>query len=295
MVILITGGTGLIGRAVVRALAERGDQPVVVSRRGGPDVVEWSGVDAAVDRSDAIVHLAGEPVADRRWTPERLEQIRASRVETTSAIARAVEKAARRPRVVVSASAIGYYGMFGGDAPVVDEGAVAGSDPLARVCVDWERAAAPIVAAGVRVVHPRFGVVLAAGGGAIAKMAPAFRWFVGGPLGSGEQWVSWVHERDAVRAVLFAIDRDTLAGPVNVAAPRPVTMNELARALARALHRPSLFRVPGLALRAAVGEGVASVLLTGQRAAPAKLLAAGFEFEVGDIDEAMRRVAADLR
>jgi uncharacterized protein len=295
MVILITGGTGLIGRGLVRALDERGDETIVVSRRRGRGVIEWSGVGAAVERADAIVHLAGEPIADARWTPKRFERIRASRVDTTGSIARAVADARRRPRVVVSASAVGVYGMFGPEAPPVAEDAPPGRDPLALVCVDWERAADPIRAAGVRVVHPRFGVVLAAGGGAVAKMAPAFRWFVGGPVGSGAQWVSWIHERDAVRALLHAIDGDALSGAVNVVAPRPVTMNDFARALARALHRPSALRVPALALRALLGEGVASVLLTGQRALPTKLLAAGFSFEVPDIDEAMRRVAADLR
>jgi uncharacterized protein (TIGR01777 family) len=292
--ILLTGATGLIGRSLTKELKARGDEVVAVSRRPERGAIEWSNVPSAVRRADVVIHLAGEPIVSGRWTAERLERIRSSRVDTTSAIASAIAHAPRRPRVFVCASAVGFYGMFGADAPTVTEDTGPGDDLLAKLCVDWERAAEPAVHAGVRVVHSRFGVVLGASGGAIAQMAPAFRWFVGGAVGSGEQWVSWVHERDVVRALLFAVD-GTLAGPMNVTAPEPVTMNGFAAALARALDRPSAFRVPAFALRAAFGEEMANVLLTGQRAVPRKLQGAGFTFEVSAIDEAMRRVAADLR
>jgi uncharacterized protein (TIGR01777 family) len=292
--ILLTGATGLIGRSLVKALRARNEEVVAVSRRPERGAIEWSNVPGAVKRADVVIHLAGEPIASGRWTADRLQRIRSSRVDTASAIASAIAQAPRRPRVFVSASATGFYGMFGADAPTVDEDAAPGEDLLAKLCVDWERAADPAVQAGVRVVHARFGVVLGASGGAIAQMAPAFRFFLGGPVGNGEQWVSWVHERDAVRALLFAVD-GALAGPMNVTAPEPVTMNAFASALARALRRPAAFRVPAFALRAAFGEGMANVLLTGQRVVPRKLQGAGFTFEVPAIDEAMRRVAADLR
>ncbi len=291
--ILVSGATGLIGRSLVKELAARGDEVVAISRRPGNGAIAWSDVGGAIERADAVVHLAGEPITSGRWTADRLARIRSSRVDTTGAIASAIVKAARRPRVFVSASAVGIYGMFGADAPTVTEDSPPGDDLLAKLCVDWERAADPAAQAGVRVVHPRFGVVLGASGGAIPQMAPAFRWFVGGPVGSGDQWVSWVHERDAARALVLAMDGD-LAGPMNVVSPEAVTMNVFAAALARALHRPAMFRVPAFAVRAAFGTGVANVLLTGQRAAPRRLQGAGFSFEAPAIDEAMRRVAADL-
>lgn len=285
MRILLTGGTGFIGANLARALQDRGDEVVLVSR-GGP--VRWDAVEIEVARADAVVHLAGEPVAGGRWTPERLERIRASRVETTGRIARAVAQAERRPRVLVSASAVGIDGMRRDDV-VCDEGSPAGEDVLARVCVAWEQAADAAREAGVRVVHPRIGIVLGRGG-ALAKMAGPFRWFVGGPIGDGTQWMSWIHVGDVVRALLRLID-DDLAGPVNLVAPAPVTMNEMSRALGRALGRPSALRVPAAALRLALGEGLAQVLLTGQRVAPRRLEQVGFAFDFPAIEEALR----DLR
>ncbi|MBV9946317.1 MAG: TIGR01777 family oxidoreductase [Myxococcales bacterium] len=285
MRILLTGGTGFIGAALARVLAERGHQVARVSRdrRAG---LTWDAIDGEVGRAEAIVHLAGEPIAGARFTATHLERVRESRVETTERIARAIERAAARPRVFVSASAAGYYGMRRDDA-VLDEAAPPGDDPVAQICVAWEQAADPARAAGVRVVHPRFGTVLGRGGGALAKLEPAFRWFVGGPLGDGRQWVSWIHLADAVRAVLFAIDRESVSGPMNVVAPEPVRMNDLAAALGRAMRRPSRLRAPALALRVALGEGFARLLLTGQRATPARLLAEGFDFRFARLDLAL--------
>jgi uncharacterized protein (TIGR01777 family) len=289
--VLVTGGTGFIGRAFVGALRERGDDAIVVSRRAaaGSGVVSWDAVEREAERADAVVHLAGEPIADARWTPARLQLLRDSRVRTTERIARAVAASPRKPRVLVSGSAVGIYGMREDDREL-DETAAAGDDVLARMAVDWEGAADPARAAGVRVVHPRTGVVLGRGGGALARMATPFRWFVGGPIGSGRQWVSWIHLRDTVRALIFALDNESLAGAVNVVAPHPVTMNDLARAIARALARPSVMRVPSFALRAALGEGVARLLLTGQNVVPRRLLDAGFAFEFPDVE----RACADL-
>jgi uncharacterized protein len=285
MRVLVTGGTGFIGRALVHALAARGDDTVVVSRRPDGPSVGWDTIEREVERADAIVHLAGEPVAAGRWTQAHLERIRESRVHSTERISQAIERASRKPRVFVSGSAVGIYGMRDDDREL-DERAPPADDVLARMTVAWEDAASPAHRAGVRVVHPRIGIVLGRGGGALAKMATPFRWFVGGPIGSGRQWVSWIHLHDAVRALLFAVDGVALAGAFNVVAPEPVTMDTLAHAIGRALRRPSAMRVPSFALRLALGEGLARALLTGQRARPARLLESGFKFDFPRVDEA---------
>jgi uncharacterized protein (TIGR01777 family) len=282
MRILLTGGTGFIGTHLARALQARGDEVVIVSRKGP---VGWDAMEAEVATVDAVVHLAGEPIADARWTPERVERIRASRVDTTRRLALAIARAASRPRVFVSGSAVGIYGMRDDDV-VCLESTPPGDDVLARIVVEWEAAAAPAGDAGVRVVHPRIGVVLGPGG-ALARMVEPYRWFAGGPLGSGRQWVSWVHLHDVLSALVFVLDRD-VRGAVNVVAPEPVTMSDLSSAIGRALHRPSILRVPGFALKLALGSGVARLLLTGQRAAPAVLQASGFSFAFRRIDEALR-------
>jgi uncharacterized protein len=292
--ILLTGGTGFIGQALAMALEKRGDAVVVVSRRAPPiaiagGTVGWGALEEEVERADAVVHLAGEPVADGRWTAARLERIRRSRVDTTARLAGAFVAAVRKPRVFVSASAVGLYGMRRDDL-VCDEETPAGDDALARICLAWEGAAEPARAAGIRVVHPRIGVVLGHAG-ALARMVGPFRWYVGGPIGDGRQWTSWIHVADVVRALLFLVDRDDLAGPVNLVAPAPVTMNELARALGRALGRPAAFRVPAFALRVALGGGLADLLLTGQRVVPRRLAEAGFVFDFPALDGAL----ADLQ
>jgi hypothetical protein len=283
--ILLTGGTGFIGQALTAALQARGDTVVVVSRRGP---VTWDAIEEEVARADAIVHLAGEPIADARWTPARLELIRSSRVDTTRRLAKALA-ATPHARVFVSGSAVGIYGMRLDDV-VCDEATPAGTDALSRICVDWEAAADPAREAGVRVVHPRVGIVLGQGG-ALAKMRRPFELFTGGPLGSGKQWLSWIHVSDVVRALVFALDRESLSGPVNLVAPEPATMNDFAKALGKALGRPSVFRVPAIALRAMLGEGVAELLLTGQRVKPGRLLGEGFGFEFPRLGEALK----DLR
>jgi uncharacterized protein (TIGR01777 family) len=285
MQVLLTGGTGFLGGLLRKALEARGDDVRVVSRREAPGVVRWEEVDDAAAHADAVVHLAGEPIAAGRWTAERWERIRASRVDTTARIARAMAGSGRR-RVLVSASAVGIYGMRRDDV-VCDEATPPGEDAVARLCVGWEAAADPARGAGIRVVHPRFGIALGAGGGALAPMVKAFRWFVGGPVGGGTQWLSWVHAHDVVRALLLLLDREELAGPYNIVAPEPVTMNDLARAIGHALGRPSAMRVPGFAVRALFGEGLADALLTGQRVAPRRLVDAGFAFEFPRLDQAL--------
>ncbi len=252
----------------------------------------WSAREAwrsRVRACEAVVHLAGEGVADERWTQGRLDRLRASRVETTEALAEAIAGAYTKP-AWVSTSAVGVYGTRRDD-DVIDEQGAHGTDPLASICEAWEAATDPARRAGARVAIARLGIVLGKGGGALARMLPAFKAFTGGPLGDGLQWLSWIHLDDAVRGILFAIDHPEIDGPFNLTAPKPVTMNDFARALGHALHRPSVLRVPPFALRLALGAGLAEVLLTGQRAVPARLERAGFTFDYETIDAAMGAIA----
>jgi len=239
-----------------------------------------------LDGADAVVHLAGAGVMDERWTPERLALIRSSRTDSTALVADAIVRAKRPPPVLVSSSAVGIYGMRDDDV-VFDEDGAHGTDVLAQVCEAWEASAAPAREAGCRVAHPRIGIALGMDGGALAKMVPPYRAFVGGPVAPGTQYMSWVHWADVVRALLFAIDEGKLSGPYNVVAPEACTANELARAIGKVLHRPSSVRVPGVALKLMLGEA-AKVLQTGQRCVPKKLLELGFRFEHPDLEEALR-------
>lgn len=268
MRVLVTGGTGFVGAPLCRALQAAGHGVTVVSREPGrvpARAVGWPEVPAAMAETDAVVNLAGEPLAAGRWTAARKAAIRASRVEATRALVRAVAGSPAKPSVLVSASAVGWYGPRG-DEPL-DESAAPGTDFLARVCREWEAEAEAAAMHGVRVVRLRLGVVLAPGGGALARMVLPFRAGVGGRLGNGRQWISWIHRDDVVGLVLAALASDAWRGPVNATAPTPVTNRELTAALARVLHRPAVLPVPGLALRLAFGE-MATMLLTGQRVLP---------------------------
>lgn len=298
---VVTGGTGFIGVNLVRALEARGDDIVVLSREEGQTEgrvrrVRWDPNEAGawqgeIDGADVVAHLAGEPIAEGRWTDERLEKIRTSRTVPTRLVAEAVAKAVNKPRVMLSASAIGIYGMRKDDVKL-DEASPPSTDIIAKVCVEWEQAAAPATQAGVRVVHPRTGIVLGKERGALAKMLPAFKAFVGGPVGDGTQWMSFIHIADEVAALLFCADTKALSGPVNLTAPEPVTMNELAAAIAAALHRPNLFRVPKIAAELALGK-MADIVLTGQRALPKKLLEAGFAFQFPTVALALQDLLTD--
>ena len=284
MKVAISGGTGFVGTHLVPALLARGDEVTLLVRpqtnlsRVDPRVKRGT-IDVATLRGqEAIVNLAGAGVMDERWTPERLDVLRESRIATT----RNLVEHAKDARVFVSASAVGYYGMRTDDDEI-DESAPPGDDVLARICVDWENEARKSTA---RVAMARIGIVLGRGGGALARLVPMFRRFVGGPLGSGKQWWPWIHVDDVVGSILFAIDHDDFSGPFNATAPNPVTMNALAKTLGEVLHRPSFMRAPAPALRLALGDS-AEVLLTGQRALPKKLLAAGYEFKHADLREAI--------
>jgi uncharacterized protein (TIGR01777 family) len=232
------------------------------------------------------VHLAGENIASGRWTRARRARIEGSRIQGTQLLAETLAGLARRPRVFVSVSAVGFYGDTGGE--VVDESAQPGRGFLAGVCRAWEAAAAPARDAGIRVVHPRLGIVLSAAGGVLARLAPAFRAGLGGPVGSGAQQMSWISSDDVLDVLERCLADSALAGPVNAVAARPVTNAEFARALGRVLGRPAFLPLPSLVLRLALGEMAEELLLSGQGVRPSRLLDAGFEFRSPGLEAALR-------
>jgi uncharacterized protein (TIGR01777 family) len=277
MRVAVTGATGLIGTRLVATLEARGDEVTAISlRKGPPSPGDLAG-------RDAVVHLAGEPVA-QRWTKGARERIRSSRELGTRGLVEAIAAADVRPTVLVSASGVGYYGSRG-DEPL-DEDAAPGEDFLAQVCVAWEREANAAAAHGVRVVTVRTGVVLARSGGALAKMLPPFRLGIGGPVAGGRQYLPWIHIDDLVGIYVAPIDDDAWSGPVNAAAPEPVTNAAFSKALGRALHRPAIAPVPALAIRALYGD-MAEIVTEGQRALPRRALELGYTFTHPDLDEAL--------
>ena len=291
--IIVSGATGLIGTALVDRLRSRGHtvrRLLHSSRSVGPGDVVWDPsakalAPSALAGADAIVHLAGEPVA-HRWSEARKRAIHESRVRSTEQLAQAILALDVKPRVFLGGSAVGYYGDRG-DA-LIDETAGPGSGFLSRVCAAWEHATAPIGEAGVRVVLLRTGIVLSARGGALARLLPVFRLGLGGPLGSGRQWMSWIGLADHVAAMEHALDTETLHGPANLVAPNAVTNAEFATTLGRVLARPAMVPVPSFALELAYGEMARETLLAGQRVLPRALSAAGFEFAYPTLEGALR-------
>jgi uncharacterized protein len=300
--IVVSGGTGFIGRALVARLAARGIQVSVLSRssRLPPELAEVPGVravtwDAATEGdwvrslsgARAVVHLAGEQAVGKRYTETYKRRILESRVNTGELLVRALGRVDAPPGVLVSASGVDYYASDAeGIETPVDESAPAGTEFLSQVCVAWEQAVAGATALGARVACMRTAAVLGRGGGALATMAKPFKLFVGGSLGTGRQFFSWIHLEDAVRAYERVLDDASFSGPVNLAAPNAVRWDDLARALGRALHRPSIIPVPAFALKALFAEG-AGPILKGRRAVPAKLERAGFTFHYPTIEEAL--------
>jgi uncharacterized protein (TIGR01777 family) len=301
--ILVTGATGTIGRRVVAALLDRGDAVVALSRdpahsatgleARGVEVHRWADPTnappptEALAGADGVIHLLGEPVA-QRWSPEAKVKIRDSRVQGTRRLVAALRELPdeRRPRVLVSQSAVGFYGSS--DDRELDEDAPPGPDFLAGVVTDWEqvaRAAEPFM----RVVRTRTGVVLTDTGGALARMLPFFRIGIGGPVAGGRQCVPWIHLDDAVAAYLFCLGGDVAGGPVNVTAPTPVTNGDFSHALGRALHRPAVLPVPGFAVRILYGE-MAEIVTTGQRVVPRRLRELGFQFRHTELEPALADV-----
>jgi uncharacterized protein (TIGR01777 family) len=290
MNVVVSGASGLIGRALCASLSRDGHRVQRLVRRAavGDDEIAWDppggAIDGArLDGADAVVHLAGANVGDARWTEARKRELRDSRLVSTALLANTLAACAQRPRVFVSASAIGWYGTR---AEIVDERAPRGDGFLAELCAEWEAAAEPARAAGMRVVHPRIGIVLSTEGGALAKMLPPFRLGLGAVIGDGRAPFSWVALDDVVAALRFLVDRQELRGVFNLTSPEPTTQREFAVALGRALHRPVLFRMPGAILRLAVGEMAESVL-GGAAVVPTQLVSAGFRFEYPSLAAAL--------
>jgi uncharacterized protein (TIGR01777 family) len=315
MKILVTGASGLVGAALGSALARDGHTVCRLVRPGSRTASEtraaagagfdvpWNPATGELGGAgvgaDAVVHLAGAPIAEERWTTGRKELLRSSRVETTRALVNALAKMSVRPRVLVCASATGYYGDRGEE--VLTEESPAGTDFLAGIGQQWEAEAAKAEVLGIRVVRARLGMVLAKHGGALAKMLLPFRLGVGGHFGSGRQWMSWVTLEDVVAILRFALEeapagsvlsRMPLSGAVNVVAPQPVRNTEFTQALARALHRPAIFPVPSLALRLTLGEMAGALLLSSQRVLPQKLEQCGFRFRHPELQAALAAVLA---
>lgn len=301
----VTGATGLVGRRLVRRLHERGDQAVILTRRAGharelfgnnASVVEgdpmrpgpW--MDAVAD-CDAVIHLAGENVFARRWNAEFKNQLIGSRILSTLHVVEALRRRSLRAdgqaKVLVNASAIGYYGPRGDEE--LTENSEPGSDFLAQLCIEWEQAAYAAESAGIRVARVRVGVVLDKEGGALAKMLTPFRLFAGGPVGSGRQWMSWIHYDDLINLFLFAADNPEARGALNGTAPNPVTNRDFSKALGRVLHRPSFVWTPQLALRVVLGE-VADIVASGQRVLPKRPLELGYSFQYPVLDAALAHI-----
>ena len=287
--ILLSGASGMLGSVLRDALTAR-SQPIIQLVRRPPsslDQIQWNpAATPAIPNPEALknisanitaaIHLSGSNVAAHRWTAAYKREIAQSRIQSTHALASALAQLRNPPQTLLVASATGIYGNR--EDQLLDDTSAPGSGFLADVCRQWEAAAQPAVQAGIRVVHLRFGVVIGRGPGALAKMLPIFRLGLGGPLGSGQQWMSWISLEDAVSAILFLLDTPSLAGPVNLTTPNPVTNAQFTRALARAIHRPAIFRAPNFALRLALGEMADEALLASARVYPSKLTSARFRF-----------------
>jgi uncharacterized protein len=298
MRLAVTGSTGFIGSALCAALRKAGHNVMRLVRPpdcNGPDRLRWDPLDAdlqveRMEALDGVFHLAGEPISTGRWNVHRQILIRESRIGPTRLLAECIAALREKPRFLVSASAVGYYGNRGAD--ILSEDAHAGTGFLAEVCRDWEAVAEPARAAGIRVVHPRLGMVLGPGGGALAMMTPTFRLGLGGHLGSGDQYMSWIALEDAVEALVSFATDERIAGPVNLTAPDPVTNRAFTQGLAAALHRPAMLPVPAPVLRLVLGRLADEVLLASARAVPTKLLDAGFLFRYPTMDGALRKAVA---
>ncbi|HET7275362.1 MAG TPA: TIGR01777 family oxidoreductase [Longimicrobiaceae bacterium] len=291
--IAVTGSHGMVGSALVEALKGSGYEVIRVVRSppgSGSADIYWNPSDAEIDGQafnglDGVVNLAGENI-NQRWTSTAKQRIRRSRVDGTELLAGALAALDSPPRVLVNASAVGFYGDRGDEH--LTEGSGVGSGFLATVVRDWEKATAPAARAGIRVVMTRSGVVLSEQGGALKKMLPAFRMGVGGTMGSGEQWMSWVSLADEVAGIRFALESTDLRGPVNLTSPQPVTNAEFTRTLGRVLDRPAFFRVPRVALEIAFGQMAEETILASQHAVSDRLVQAGFEFRYPQLEQALQ-------
>ncbi|HVA60213.1 MAG TPA: TIGR01777 family oxidoreductase [Mycobacteriales bacterium] len=289
MNVVVSGASGFLGTALVRALRSAGHDVRILVRGSDGWQPERRHLDPALlAGADAVVNLSGAGIGDHRWTPEYRRLVRASRIDSTSTLAHGIAAATERPAVFLSGSAIGAYGDTGDDP--VDESAGYGAGFLPDLCREWEAATAPAAEAGVRTVHLRTGIVLSPAGGALRKVLPLFKLGLGGRLGSGRQWFSWIALPDLVAAVQFLLADSTLAGPVNLTAPLPVRNREYTAALGRAVHRPAALVVPAAALRIALGGFADEGVLASARVLPEALEAAGFDFTHPDLDGALAAV-----
>jgi hypothetical protein len=298
MKLLIAGATGFVGSALTERLARQNHSLVLLSRKPmrqrstsqknwlmwqpGVRGDEW---EQSIDAIDGVINLAGEPIAGKRWSDAQKERLRSSRLASTRALVDAIGRAKNKPKFFLSASAVGYYGGRGDET--LSEDSAPGEDFLARLCVEWEAEAKRAEELGVRVVLVRTGIVLGKGQGALAKMVTPFKFFAGGPLGSGEQWMPWIHIDDEVGLIVFLAENEQARGPVNGTAPNPVTMGQFSKSLGAVLNRPAWASVPSFALSLLLGE-MADMLLNGQRALPAAALRLGYRFKYSNIDDALK-------
>jgi len=301
MRIIVTGGTGFIGRALVNELLDNGHSVTVLSRNAtsakallpsSATCINWDPRPAGTwtkvfHDADAVINLAGAPIADKRWSKARKRLIWDSRVSATQAVVEALRSHATKPCVLVNASGIGYYGAT--DDRLLDEGAARGTGFLADLCLEWEAEAMRAAEFGTRVVIVRTGMVLEADGGALPKMLLPFRLFAGGPIMPGTQWVSWIHRRDHIGLIQWALANNGVSGPLNSVAPEPVTMKTFCEVLGRVIHRPSRLPVPGMALSILLGE-LGSLMTTGQRVIPAKAIAGGYTFKHPALEPALQAI-----
>jgi uncharacterized protein (TIGR01777 family) len=294
MVIAISGSSGLIGSSLVRLFEQRGNEVRALVRRAArtPAEISWDPERGTIDAArlegvEAVINLAGENLA-QRWTSDVKRRVRESRVKGTTLLSRTLASLAAKPAVLLSGSAIGIYGDRG-DEPL-DEASTLGADFLAEICKEWEAATAPASDAGIRVVHLRTGLVLSRAGGVLPRLLLPFRLGIGGRLGSGRQWMSWIGLEDYALAVSSLLVESSISGPVNLVGPNPVTNEELTRTLARVLRRPAPFAVPAFALKLAMGEMAEGTVLASQRVRPRRLLDAGYEFRCPTLESALRAV-----
>ena len=295
MKILIGGSHGLVGTALLKALEAQGHEILRLVRHAPTSKreVEWSPdrysiALARIEGFDAVVNLAGESIAEGRWTEDKKRRIRESRVKGTKLLGDALANLTVPPKTFICASAIGYYGNRGDE--ILTEASARGDDFLAEVCAEWEQATALATEKGIRVVNARFGVILDTNGGALKKMLPPFRLGAGGRVGNGKQWMSWIALDDVVGALNFALTHDLLRGPVNFVAPSPVTNAEFTKTLGKALSRPTLFPIPAFGVRLIFGEMGEALLLGGQRVAPKRLMSEGYQFQYPELRSALQRL-----
>lgn len=299
MKVLVSGSHGLVGTALISSLASDGHEIVRLVRAtpSGAAEMEWHPNEGRIDAAklegfDAVVHLAGESIAANRWTTAKKRAIRDSRVKGTGLLSDTLARLSRPPAVFVSASAIGYYGDRGDE--LLTENSAAGNDFLAGVCVEWENATRPAVEKGIRTVHTRFGIILDANEGALGKMLTPFRMGIGGRVGSGKQWVSWIAIEDVVGGLRSVIADTSISGPVNFVAPNPVTNAEFTKTLGHVLSRPTLFPVPEFGVRLAFGEMADALLLASQRVEPRVLKERGFGFNWPALEPALRHLLSTV-